>query len=224
MILLVGCQKADSQEIILSDEGTNQELSLVASTDISLEEPEHADASGQDSESTVASRQDQDYSEAAAVSYAVFVCGAVVNPGVYYLDSNSRIIDAVDAAGGFTEDADKDYVNLAYPIQDGLKLQIPTLEDVKEAVKSESPSVPDYDFNKESVQTSGGADKGTSIININTATAEELMTLPGIGKGIAGKIIDYRTENGKFAAIEDIMKVSGIKDKLFSKIKDHITV
>ena len=131
---------------------------------------------------------------------------------------------AVDAAGGFTEDADKDYVNLAYPIQDGLKLQIPTLEDVKEAVKSESPSVPDYDFNMESVQTSGGADKGTSIININTATAEELMTLPGIGKGIAGKIIDYRTENGKFAAIEDIMKVSGIKDKLFSKIKDHITV
>ena len=74
------------------------------------------------------------------------------------------------------------------------------------------------------MQTYGGADKGASLININTATAEELMTLPGIGKGIAGKIIDYRAENGKFTAIEDIMKVSGIKDKLFSKIKEHITV
>lgn len=214
MILLVGCRKADSQEIILSDEGMNRELTLDATSGSSLEELASADSCDQNEEPALGTD----------TSCAVFVCGAVVDPGVYYLDHGSRIIDAVEAAGGFAENADKDYVNLAYPIQDGLKLQIPTRDEIEKADTADSSSVPDYDYNKESMQTSGGADKGASFININTATAEELMTLPGIGKGIAGKIIDYRTENGKFTAIEDIMKVSGIKDKLFSKIKDHITV
>ena len=214
MILLVGCRKADSQEIILSDEGMNRELTLDATSGSSLEELASADSYDQNEEPALG----------IDTSCAVFVCGAVVDPGVYYLDQGSRIIDAVEAAGGFAENADKDYVNLAYPIQDGLKLQIPTRDEIEKADTGDSSSVPDYDYNKESMQTYGGADKGASLININTATAEELMTLPGIGKGIAGKIIDYRTENGKFTAIEDIMKVSGIKDKLFSKIKEHITV
>lgn len=214
MILLAGCRRADSQEIILSDEEMNRELTIDASSGISSGGFASADSS----------EPDEEPEKAAVRSCAVFVCGAVVNPGVYYLDSDRRIIDAVEAAGGFAENADKDYVNLAYPIQDGLKLQIPTRDEIEKADTADSSSVPDYDYNKESMQTSGGADKGASFININTATAEELMTLPGIGKGIAGKIIDYRTENGKFTAIEDIMKVSGIKDKLFSKIKDHITV
>ena len=214
MILLVGCRKADSQEIILSDEGMNRELTLDATSGSSLEELDSADSYDQNEEPALGTD----------TSCAVFVCGAVVDPGVYYLDNGSRIIDAVEAAGGFAENADKDYVNLAYPIQDGLKLQIPTRDEIEKADTADSSSVPDYDYNKESMQTYGGADKGASLININTATAEELMTLPGIGKGIAGKIIDYRAENGKFTAIEDIMKVSGIKDKLFSKIKEHITV
>ena len=214
MILLVGCRKADSQEIILSDEGMNRELTLDATSGSSLEELASVDSYDQNEEPALGTD----------TSCAVFVCGAVVDPGVYYLDNGSRIIDAVEAAGGFAENADKDYVNLAYPIQDGLKLQIPTRDEIEKADTADSSSVPDYDYNKESMQTYGGADKGASLININTATAEELMTLPGIGKGIAGKIIDYRAENGKFTAIEDIMKVSGIKDKLFSKIKEHITV
>ena len=123
-------------------------------------------------------------------------------------------------ANGFSEDADRTYVNLAERVVDGAKLKIPTtLETGDETLAAGIDS-----FDGEALGTGSGLAQDSELININTASLNELTTLPGIGEGIAGKIIKYRDENGSFKCIEDIMKVSGIKDKLFSKIKDHIIV
>ena len=157
--------------------------------------------------------------EAIPGTVVVYVCGAVVNPGVYELSDGSRMGDAVEAAGGFTEDAEETYVNLAARVSDGVKLFIPTVSEVA----GEAGTVKIETFEPEG-SPDNAKGSSTALVNINTATKAELTTLPGIGEGIAGRIIKYREENGSFARIEDVMKVSGIKDKLFSKIKDHITV
>ena len=176
----------------------------------------------------------------------VYVCGAVVSPGVYELGEGSRVIDAVTLAGGLLEDADETFVNLAAALEDGVKLMIPYKEELQD--DSENSDKPIYDQkttagqkeNENKVRTfdsqgdSGiitkslyGFDDATNsggLVNINQASVEELKTLPGIGDGIAARIVKYREENGKFSSIEDIMKISGIKEKLFDKIKDSITV
>ena len=149
----------------------------------------------------------------------VYVCGAVVKSGVYELPSGSRLDDAVKAAGGFDEEADRTYVNLAAPVTDGMKLYIPTQQEVTEAAGNV------FELQAEGAgETPVTGNPGSGLVNINTATKEELTTLTGIGAGYADRIIAYRQEKGPFKSIEDIMKVSGIKDKLFSRIKDQITV
>ena len=148
----------------------------------------------------------------------VYICGAVNAPDVYELDAGARVRDAVEAAGGFSEDADRTYVNLAAPVQDGIKLVIPTKEETALAEKTQ---IPDYDVYGSDPPDAAG--EGNGLVNINTATLEQLKTLPGIGDSIASRIIDDRSSNGRFSKPEDIMRVSGIKEKLFSKIKDKIT-
>ncbi len=134
----------------------------------------------------------------------VYVVGEVNVPGVYELPKDSRVCDAIQAAGGFTEQADQEYINLAGKILDGEKIMVYSVSQVE---------------NNEIVVESSSA-----LININTADAEKLMLLPGIGESRAKDIINYREQNGKFETIEDIMNVSGIKEAAFSKIKDMITV
>ena len=148
----------------------------------------------------------------------VFVCGAVADPGVYEFPEGTRIDEAIKAAGGFLADADKNYVNLAARLTDGVKLQIPTLEEVADG------RVGQGDTYSEGSDADTNTGTGNALVNINTATKEQLTSIPGIGDGIAGKIIRYREDNGSFRTKEDIMKVSGIKDKFFAKIRDHITV
>ncbi len=133
----------------------------------------------------------------------VFVCGAVESPQVVKLPVGSRAMVAVKMAGGMTEDADESFVNLAAILEDGEKLYIPT--------KEEAVSL--------SIQ-----EEKESLVNINTAGTKELCTLLGIGESRAEDIIAYRETHGPFAAIEDIMKVPGIKENAFAKIKDAITV
>ena len=162
--------------------------------------------------------------ESSSQVLVVYVCGAVSEPGVYELSFGSRINDAVIAAGGFSDEADTTYVNLAAEISDGAKLRIPTLEETEE-IKGKG-NVLSEDFNSFD-KTGHDVDVKSvnyELININSATEEELKTLPGIGDSIAARIVKYRQQNGKFNSIEDIMKISGIKDKLFSKIKEYITV
>ena len=145
----------------------------------------------------------------------VHVAGAVVRPGVYDLPDDGRWLDAVEAAGGFVAEAEKNSLNLAQVVEDGERIEIPYVEgytpeaDTGFTVVSEStPSSPD----------------GEALVDINTASLEELDKLPGIGMTTAQKIIDYRENNGPFARIEDIVNVSGIGDATFEEIKDLITV
>lgn len=165
--------------------------------------------------------------------FVVFVCGEVNNPGVYELNENSRIIDAIMAAGGYTEKAYDNYVNLAEAIHDEQKIYIPSVEEVEKIINegdaqsatanAELRGVID---NLSNGLADGAADaSGKSkdgLVNINTASKEELMSLPGIGESKAEKIIAYREANGRFSAPEDIMQISGIKDGLYNKIKDGI--
>ena len=142
---------------------------------------------------------------------AVHICGAVVSPGVYELPEGSLRQEALSMAGGFEEDAAQDYVNLAERVRDGEQLYIPR----KEELLALGPvSVEEAQMEKE---TSG-------LVNINTATREELMTLPGIGEKKAADIIAYRESVGAFMTPEDIKQISGIKDGLYQKISSLITV
>lgn len=163
----------------------------------------------------------------------VYVCGAVRAPGVYGLPEAARIYEAVDAAGGFRKDADREWLNLAGILQDGEKLKIFTKEETaqfQEAAASGAVSVPAEGF-AGSPWAEPGANAGDRLagggdgkVNLNTATREELMTLPGIGAVKADAVIAYRSEHGGFGAIEDIMRISGIKGAVFEKIKEKIAV
>lgn len=147
----------------------------------------------------------------------VYICGAVELPGVYCLKEGSRLYEAVELAGGMTDDADKNCLNMARQIVDGEQIMILTQ---KEAALQKEAGVYRYPP-EESVQ--GSTAQKSNLVNINTATVAELTTVSGIGESRALAIIAYREKNGNFSSIEEIKKVDGIKDGLFSKIKDKIT-
>jgi competence protein ComEA len=150
----------------------------------------------------------------------VHVCGEVNQPGMYVLPSDSRVAEAIEAAGGFTKEAQEASVNLARKLQDGEQLYVLSKE---EALASPAAAIAGQEENKENGSLKSGTDSEGKI-NLNLATKEELMTLPGIGSAKADAILSYRTEQGSFTKIEDIKKIEGIKDGVFQKIKDKITV
>ncbi len=149
----------------------------------------------------------------------VHICGEVVKPGVYELPEGSRIFDAVEAAGGFTQDASESYVNLAQVLEDGWKVEIPGAGAVCNAGPGNMAGI-----TGNTADMGGNAGAGDGLVDINTATKQELCTLPGVGESRAESIISYRERNGGFERIEDIMKVEGIKEGMFSKMKDKICV
>jgi competence protein ComEA len=153
----------------------------------------------------------------------VHVIGAVPRPGLYEFIEGARVQDAIDAAGGLLASANTSAINLASLLQDGQQLNIP-YKSGSEPVENETETVelPTSDANS----SSNNSDENTDVdlVNINTATLEELDSLPGIGPTIAQRIIDYRNENGPFNTIEDIMNVSGIGPATFEEIQDLITV
>lgn len=147
----------------------------------------------------------------------VYVTGQVNSPGVIELDENSRIEDAINLAGGLTNIADLKKVNLAYMLEDGQKLYIPSINDSEtvEYISSENGS--------NIIESSN--ESSTSIkININKADVEKLKELPGVGSSLAEKIYNYRKENGNFKTIDDLKNVSGIGDKKFESLKEYITI
>lgn len=147
----------------------------------------------------------------------VYVCGQVKKPAVYTLDSSARICDVIEKAGGYTKKAAKEYLNLAKTIEDGQKIYVPAKDEVKQS-SDETKLSDEFDSNLTKSDTNSGK------VNINTASKEELVSLNGIGEARAESILAYRSENGAFSKIDDIMKVSGIGKALFSKIKDNITI
>lgn len=168
----------------------------------------------------------------------VYITGEVNNAGVVILNEGSRISDAIDAAGGITSKANISKVNLVYVLEDGMKVNIPNDNDLKNNPDFEYVTMSSGDGKNDvlsGVMSSSTSNSNTysnnsssshtpSIVNINTATQTELETLPGIGPSTALKIINYRKENGKFSSIEDIKNVSGIGDAKFENIKNYITV
>ena len=136
----------------------------------------------------------------------VVICGAVQEEWIYYVPAGSRVNDVLVAAGGFSENASTSAVNLAEMVSDGDRIYIP--EEGEEIV---------------AVMTGSEEKNSEGLVNINTAGKEELMTLPGIGETRAEEIIRYREQQGGFAQVEDLMKVNGIKEGTFNKLKDKVT-
>lgn len=135
----------------------------------------------------------------------VYVCGHVQVPGVYELEAGSRIVSAIEAAGGFAIDAAKEAINLAEPLKDGMQINVPSLDDI-------SVMQAEYELQQ----------KG--LVNINKATVEELCMLPGIGQTKAENIIRHRESTGLFEKPEDIQQVTGIGESLYLQIKDKIYI
>lgn len=160
----------------------------------------------------------------------VHICGAVSAPGVYELPAGSRIIDAVEAGGGFLPEAEEACCNLAEEIVDGCQIYIMTKSescaDGQTEKKAGIQTSPDSDMQTtdRNVRSNSAPALENGLVNLNTADIAALTTLSGIGESRAKAIISYREQHGAFAQIEDIMKISGIKQAAFSKIKDKITV
>lgn len=154
----------------------------------------------------------EEYDESASVTFAcqpasccVYICGAVVRPGVYEVPEGSRIFQVLELAGGFTEDAAVTELNQAEPVHDGQMLRVLTVEEAAaEAAEAQ--------------ETADGR------VNINTASVEELMGLAGIGESKAQSIVAYREEHGAFSETEELMNITGIKAGVYEKIKNNIKV
>jgi len=135
----------------------------------------------------------------------VHIVGEVASPGIYQLDSGSRIVDVVFAAGGFSKSADQASINLAREVTDGEQVVVFQVGAATQ-LPGTSPS------------------NVSSLISLNRATQAELENLPGVGPALAGRMIDWRTANGGFKKKEDLLNISGIGDKLFAGIKDEVTL
>lgn len=144
-----------------------------------------------------------------AAPLLVHVLGAVARPGLYQLKAGARVVDAVGAAGGLTADAEPAGVNLARPVSDGEQLVVPRV--------GEAPSVP-------SVPGPAAGQAAGGTVNLNTASQQELETLPRVGPALAQRILAWRSQNGRFATVEDLKNVTGIGDKTFEQLKDLVTV
>jgi competence protein ComEA len=148
----------------------------------------------------------------ATASLYVHVLGAVNRAGLYELRPGARVIDAIGAAGGFSAEADQGGVNLARLLVDGEQLLVPRVGEAPAAgVAPAAPGVP-------------GVPGATQKVNLNTATEDELETLPRVGPAMAARILQWRKDNGRFATVDDLMNITGIGDKTFDALKDLVVV
>lgn len=179
------------------------------------------------------------------LEYKVDIKGAIANPGVYIGNDNTRVIDVIDMAGGLLENSDITVINLSKKVFDEMVIIIYTKEEVEKMLNGEEINydniITDKEIlfpdikndavieeetntsNNESVKEESKSEE-ISIVNINTASIEELDSLPGIGSSKAQNIIDYRNVNGKFGSIEEILNVNGIGTAIYEQIKTYITV
>jgi len=151
----------------------------------------------------------------------IHVIGEVKKPGVIKLKEGSRIIDAINKCGGQTEDADLSKINLAYVLDDGSQVYIPRIkEDIQNTTIMKTEAGNNVIVNNVT-QTNDGKDPK---VNLNTATLEKLITLPGVGESTAKKIIEYRNKNKKFKSIDELKNIAGIGEAKFNALKDFIYV
>lgn len=219
-MLMCMCQGCSDEEVmeIISEEGNKEQFS--DNEQISDNAIDVAKDTGVENTEKTENIETND-----SQSFVVYVSGYVNNPGVYELSAGSRVIDAIDAAGGYSKEAYDNYLNLASLIADGQMIYVPSEEEVESgSIERGVASGADGSGVGGVTGGNGGGNSSGSgaLVNINQASKEELMTLPGIGESKADKIIAYREENGRFSTPEGIMEISGIKDGLYNKIKDKI--
>lgn len=214
VLLLSGCTRREELAVQL-DEGAAESLE-VPEAEQSAGDAKAAAAEDGEEQPEVSQEQEMLSDE----TLYIHVCGAVCRPGVYEMKQGDRVYEAVQKAGGFTEDADEDYVNQAQKLTDGAKLVIPTKEESSRLAGEQEIAA---GLVGEEIGEAAGTD-GDGRININTASESELCQIPGVGATRAAAIISYREKSGSFRKIEDIMNVSGIKEGTFEKIKDSIRV
>ena len=198
-----GCEEDDGlQEISFGAEGTQQ----TADGEGIIERAEDTETAEDGSSSTQGTAEQK--------KAFVYVCGAVNDPGVYEVESDSRVFEAIALAGGVTAEAVPELIDQARVVTDGERIYVPNREEAEnggtEGLGTEVTGISD------------GNEKGK--ININTAGKDELMELTGIGEAKAESILRYREEHGGFQSIEELMQIEGIKEGVFNKIKDDITI
>lgn len=179
------------------------------------QEADHTEKESEDPDGERCGREEKEPDQENEETVFVYVCGAVNIPGVYELEKGSRIYQAVLLAGGTREDAAAEFVNQAQLVEDGAQIYIPSREEAAQGIPGGATGV--LDPGTDAAENDGK-------VNLNTASEEELKTLSGIGDTRAERILEYRETNGGFGTIEELMKVEGIKEGVFDKIKDRITV
>ncbi len=210
-----GRDSEGSDEQVFEDGLTGSADSGSAGEDIFPEEDEHGDVS----ESSVKEDPD-DGSAVLDGTIFVYVCGAVARPGVYEFRPGSRVYEAVDAAGGALEEAVPDSLNLADVMYDGQKIRVPFQGDETEVLQAASSE----EESGEPGAAGGMQGSAGGLVNINTATVQELTMLPGIGQTRAAAVVAYRDRNGPFLCIEDLKNVSGIGEGIYSRVSALICV
>ena len=195
--------------------GCEKEKEASEIEEISLEETAESGETEEEDLSRETQEEDTEESGEEPGSIFVYVCGQVAAPGVYELPGGARVYQAIEMAGGTLEGASPESLNLAQQAEDGQKIYVPTEEEAQTgaALQDTMGGVQDM-----------ASDQEAGKVNLNTAGLEELMTLTGIGQTRAEAIITYREEEGGFRAPEDIMNVDGIKEGIYEKLKDEITV
>lgn len=228
-VLLCGCTRKE-ELLLLDEEPVMEEALSEIPEDETAEEIRKTDTDGESGPEEALPKPEEP-----GFIY-VHVCGAVARPGVYELKAGSRVYEAVQAAGGFAEQAEQNYVNQAQVLTDGVKLVIPTTEEASAAREAEPLTAEEKESaaktqigivaGEPSGETGGGepAQPGDGRININTASEAQLCEIPGIGATRAAAIAAYRDSHGGFKKPEDIMQVTGIKEGMYEKIKDSICV
>lgn len=188
------------------------------SGNVSFERVEDSGSSAEPGSGDLSDDASDESSSKASVETEVYVDvdGAVARPGVYRLKDGARVSQAIDAAGGLTAEADVTGLNRASKVTDGQKIYVPTVGEQQASLAAGGP--------EGGAAAVSGAGASSGLVNINTASAAELQTLSGIGPSMAQSIIDERTQNGAFASVDDLMRVSGIGEKKLAKIKDCICV
>ena len=169
-------------------------------------------------EAYVCPKPEETITETTEDEIIVDIKGAVVNPGVYHVNEGMIVNDIITLAGGLTEDADTSNLNLSKKVTNEMVITVYTKDEVKDAEKQEA--IVEETGNDED----GKEESTTGLVSINTATLEELMTLPGIGEAKGKTIIQYRESCGKFTKVEDLLNIKGIGDSVFAQLKDYITL
>ena len=229
-------ETADVEQKELKD--TESGKASLAGTDLASEtSPDSTESEGISKKKAEITESDRSSAMQQPVSRTIYVdvCGAVVNPGVYELSSDSRVFQAIEKAGGYLPGAAASYLNRARSLSDGQQIYVPTQEEVD----SQTIPLTQDETAQDGMVQEGTAQTGTAAYNtadgtgttqagqridLNTADVSQLSTLTGVGESKALAIIAYREENGPFTSIEDIMNVPGIKEGTYEKIKDKIAI